>query len=156
MPDFSSILKSPSGTAKKPETLPTDDYPAVVKSFEFGDQNQNKTPYLRVHFGFIGPGMAAGGQEALVALNIDISKRQIRRDFYLRGKDQSDASATEACMYRLDQFLRSCGVEPGDGKTYDELIPQIVGAQVLLGVTQKMNENTSEFFNEVAKVVKTS
>lgn len=154
MPDFSSFLKSTSGTAKKPESLPTDDYPAVVKSFEYGDQNKNKTPYLRVHFGFIGPGFAAGNQEALAALNIDVSKRQIRRDFYTRGKDENDAAAEQACMYRLDQFLRSCGVEPGGGKTYDELIPQIVGAQVLLGVTQKMNENTSEFFNEVATVVK--
>lgn len=155
MPDFSSMLRNPAGQAKKPETLPTDDYPGVVTSFEYGDNNKNKTPYLRVHFRLLGAGQADGNADALAALGIDPSKRQLRRDYYLRGKDANDKEAQNSCLFRIDEMLRACGVEP-NGQAYDELIPTIIGANVLLQVKQRLNENSDsgDMFNEIGKVAK--
>lgn len=156
MPDLAHLFKMPPGTASKPAALPTDDYPVIAKKYEFGDQNKNKTPYLRVTFGFLGPGSAAGSSEGLADRKIaDITKRQIRKDFYLRGKDPNDAEALNGCMFRLDEFLRACGIEPTGGN-YEELVTHIPGAQGLLHVEEKVNENSADgdTYNDAGKFVK--
>lgn len=137
--DFSSLLRKPAGEAKKPPALPIADYPGVVKGFEYGDQNKNKTPYVRFQIGLTG--WAESVPEDEKDSSVDLSKRQMRRDYYL----------TDDALWRLDEFLRSCGVEP-KGQTYEESIPQVVGAQVIVSVEQYMNQSTSEIGNQIGKV----
>ena len=46
--DFTSQLtRKPLSAVRKPPILPIDNYPGIVKRFEFGDNNRNNTPYLR-------------------------------------------------------------------------------------------------------------
>lgn len=140
MPDFSQLMRQPAGAAKKPVALPMGDYPAVIKSFENGDQNANKTPYLRFHIGLTNfPDSITEEERA----DIDLSKKQLRRDFYL----------TPEAFWRLDEFFRSVGVQFDGVKTYEELAPEVVGASVIAEVQQYVNQKTSEIGNQVGKLI---
>lgn len=150
-PNFSHLLKRPAGKAKKPEALPVGDYPGIIKSFEIGDQNKNKTPYARFQIGLQGwpdsvdeaersQANAEGKPEA-----IDLAKRQLRRDMYL----------SDEALYRLDELLRSCGIEP-EGRSYEECLPEMVGQQVTVEVQQYLNEKTNEIGNQIGRLVGTA
>ena len=136
-PDFASLLKKPAGEAKRPPALPAGDYPAVVSSFEYGDQNKNKTKYVRYHVRLTG---WAEGVEPIEEM--DLSKRQLRRDFFL----------TDDAFWRLDEFLRSTGLDPA-GRSYEEVIPEIIGKNVTAEVQQYLNQQTNEIGNQIGKLV---
>lgn len=138
MANFSELLKKPAGEAKKPPALPAADYPGIIKSFELGDNNKNKTPYVRFHLGLLG---AAETVDAAEFEGIDLSKRQLRRDFYL----------TEDSLWRLDEFLRAVGVESA-GRNYEEVLPEVVGKNVVVEVQQYLNQQTNEIGNQVGKL----
>jgi len=140
MVDFSALLRKPAGEAKKPPALPAADYPGVVKSFEMGDNNKNKTPYVRLHVGLTG--WADVLQEEDKDPSIDLSKRQMRRDYFL----------TEDALWRLDEFIRSCSIEP-NGRSYEEVLPELVGTPVVVEVQQYMNQTSNEIGNQIGKLV---
>ena len=152
MVDFAALAKKPSGQGKKMEALPVDTYPGIIRSFEWGDANKNKTPYLRVHGLITGPGNVLGTAEELARLEIDPTKRQFRKDFYLRGADANDKEAEGQAMYRLDQFLRSCGIE-ADGRAYEELLPQLIAKPVMVEIQQYLNQTTSDIGNQTGQLV---
>jgi hypothetical protein len=144
--DFSSLLKKPAGEAKKPEALPGGTYPGLIKGFELGDNNKNKTPYLRFHL--ILTGAAPGVDETeLASLGIDLSKRTFRRDFYLKDKEGNDLS-----LWRLDDLLRSCGINP-TGRGYDEVLPEMTGCAVQVEVIQKLGQDGISIINEINGLV---
>lgn len=146
-PNFSHLLKRPAGKSKKPEALPAGLYPGVLKSFEYGDSNQKKTPYVRFHLGITGWADDVSENEKMQENAdgkmepIDLSKRQPRRDYYL----------TDDALWRLDEFLRELGIEP-TGRSYEEVIPEAVGQTVTIELQQQLNEKTSEPYNQVGKL----
>jgi len=150
-PNFAHLLKRPAGKAKKPEALPQGDYPGIIKSFEYGDANKNKTPYVRFHLGLLGWASDVSEDDKFQSdgdggkAPVDITKRQPRRDFFL----------TDDAFWRLDEFLRSCGIEPA-GRSYEEVIPDAVGQQVTVEVQQYMNERTNEIGNQVGRLAGTA
>lgn len=139
MVDFTSLLKKPAGEAKKPEALGADDYPGIIKSYELGDANKNKTPYVRFHLACTG----WPGEPQLDASDkpIDLSKRQLRRDFFL----------TDDALWRLDEFLGSLGI-PLEARSYEETLPEAVGQNVIIEVQQYLNQNTNDIGNQVGAV----
>src|SRR5260221_4712227 len=136
MVDFSTLLRKPAGEAKKPPALPIGDYPGVIKSYELGDQNKNKTPYVRFHVGLLG--WADSIPESERQADLDLSKRQMRRDYFL----------TEDALWRLDEFLRSIGVKL-EGRSYEEALPDAIGASILAEVQQYINQTNSEVGNQI-------
>lgn len=150
-PDFSAMLKKTSGTAKRPPALPPGSYRGKAKSWEIGDKNKNNTPYVRIHIALTdwpdnvddSDKMQEGPDGALIPINL--SKRSLRRDIFIRNTDGSDA------MYRLDDFLKSCNIELG--KAYEETLPQVIGADLLVDVTQYLNEKNGETENQVDRIV---
>ena len=140
MPDFSQLLKKPMADAKRPPALPVGDYPGVVKSYELGDQNRNKTPYVRFHLGLTGWAESVSEDEHNTSDGkaIDLSKKQFRRDFFL----------TPEADWRLADFLRSCGVADSD---FETAVPNAVGAQVLIEIQQYMGQD-GEIGNQVGTV----
>lgn len=138
MADFSSLLRKPAGMAKKPEALPKGDYQGVIKSFELGDANKNRTPYVRFHLGLVA---FPDTLDHDATQGIDLSKRQLRRDFFL----------TDDAMWRLDALIRSVGIEPNE-RPYEEILPEMVGQQVLVGVDQYLNPANSEVGNQVGSL----
>lgn len=145
--DFSHLLRKPAGQASKPQALPVGDYRGIIKSFEYGDNNQNKTPYVRFQLGLIDWPDSVGQDERVQkapdgsSTPIDLSKRSLRRDFFL----------TDDALWRLDDLIKSTGQAP-DGSNYEELIPRLVGSQVLVEVQQYVNQKTSEIGNQVGKL----
>lgn len=144
MSDFASLLRKPAGQGKKPPVLDVGNYPGVVKSFEVGDKNKNKTPYVRFHLQPTGWPDGASPQVHEDGTPIDLTKRQMRRDYFL----------TDDAVYRLDEFLRSCGIDL-TGRGYDECLPEANGKAVVIEVKQYMNQTSNEPGNEVGSVVGT-
>lgn len=137
MPDFKALLAKPAGEAKKPKALDAGQYPGIIKSYELGDANKNKTPYVRFHLGLTGwPNGEAQLDEGGEA--IDLAKRQLRRDFFI----------TEDALWRLDEFLQALGIEL-TGRSYEETIPEAVGKNVEIEVQQYMNQQTNDIGNQV-------
>lgn len=127
MVDFNALLKKPAGEAKKPPALPPGEYPAVIKSHEFGDQNKNRTPYVRFHLALTGwPESVHPDDQA----GVDLSKKTLRRDYYI----------TDDALWRLDEFIRSCKVGMS-GREYTEVIPELTGTPVVAEVQQYMAQN---------------
>jgi hypothetical protein len=118
---FAALLRQPAGEAKAPEALPVSSlYPGVVRSFEYGNANKNKTPYIRFQVGLTG---WAEDVEAIPGL--DITKRTFRRDVYM----------TPDSMHRIDTMLASFGLELS-GRSYEEVIPEMVGQHVHADIQQ--------------------
>jgi hypothetical protein len=137
MPDFSQLLRKPAGEAKRPKALPIGDYMGVIRSHEVGDQNRNHTPYVRFGVVLTEWPEGAGPEEG-----VDLNKRQLRKDFYL----------TEESLWRLDEFIRSCGIEP-NGRVYEEVLPELIGQPVTVEVQHYLNNSTNEIGNTVGNVV---
>lgn len=138
--DLSHLLRKPMGNAVKPQALPPGDYSGIIKSFEYGDNNQNKTPYVRFHIGLIDWPEAVSVNERG---STDLSKRSLRRDFFL----------TDDAQWRLEEFLKSAGQAPDGTTTIEEYIPRVVGSRVTVEVQQYVNQKTSEIGNQVGRVV---
>jgi hypothetical protein len=136
MPDFSQLLRKPAGVAKKPPALPAGDYSGIIKSWEVGDNNKNKTPYVRFNLVLTAP-----PDDVELEPGTDLSKKPLRRDYYL----------TDDALWRLDDFIRSCGIEPNE-EVYEEVMPQMVGLPVTVEVQQYINQSTSEIGNQVGKL----
>jgi hypothetical protein len=143
MPDFSKLLRKPVDEAKKPNALPAADYPGIIKSFEIGDQNKNKTPYVRFHVALTGwPDSVSEDDKVQNDKPVDLAKRQLRRDFYL----------TDDADWRLAEFLKSCGISTA-GRNFEETVPEAVGQAVLVEVQQYLNQTNSEIGNQIGKLV---
>lgn len=155
MPDFSKLAKHPAGVAKRPTALPvssSDPYPGLIKSFEFVEADKRRNPppnydtIIRMNLALTGwpDGVDEGDREeeveAGVRRPIDLSKRQMRKDFYDHRLDQ------------LDDFLRSCGIDlgtPDSPRPYEEVLPEVVGQSVTIEVQQYLNQRTNEIGNQV-------
>lgn len=140
MVDFSKYMRQTAGQAKKPPTLEIGDYPAVVRSYELGESKQNKTPFVRVNLTLTGWPEGAEPQAG-----VDLGKRQQRKDYYL----------TDDALWRLDDFLRSCGIDLGTEsapRAYEETLAELSGKDVIATVEHYVNQQTGEIGNQVGKV----
>ncbi len=139
MPNFADLLNKPAGEAKKPPVLDAADYPGVIKTYEPGESSQKKTPFVRFNIGLTGWPEGAEPQLKEDGTPIDLSTKSLRRDYFL----------TPDAMWRLDEFLRGIGIELA-GRSYMDVLPETVGAAVLVEVRQGMNQQNNDLFNEVA------
>jgi hypothetical protein len=147
--DFSKLLKSPAGLAKKPPPIPAADYPAIIKSYEMGDNNKNKTPYVRFSIALTGWPEHLDGDLRVDGEGqaIDLAKKSFRKDFYF-GDGQ----------WRLDRFLESLGIEmnEGDGspRPYEEVFAETIGKNCLAKVVQGVSEKPPhDIYNNVEDLV---
>jgi hypothetical protein len=145
-PNFEHLLGKPAGIHKRPEALPAGDYPAVIKSHAVGDNNKNKTPYVRLAIGLTGWPDSVDESDRFTGEGddrrpIDLSKKQFNIDFYL----------TDDAFWRLDEFISSCGIEPG-GRSYLEILPELHGTAILAAIIQRLGDDNNTY-NRVDKVV---
>lgn len=158
MPDFSQLLRRPAVESKRPPALIADDYQGIIKGYALGDENRNKTPYVRFQLGLTdwGPSVPESWEAhdpntnksyTVMRSDIDLSKRQFRRDFFL----------TPDALWRLKEMLESCGIkckEESDGTIdYAPLIPQAIGQPVTVEIQQYLNQQSNEIGNQVGRVV---
>jgi hypothetical protein len=137
MVDFTQLLHKAAGEAKRPKPLETGVYGGLVKNYEIGDNNKNRTPYIRLT---LIPTEWPDTASSEIRSEVDLTKRQMRKDFFL----------TEDSLWRLDAFLRSCGIEPS-GRTYEEVLPELVSQPVQFEVAQfkGQDDNISNNVNQI-------
>ncbi len=123
--DFKKLLSVNLDEVKAPAALPEGTYHGTIASFEYGDNNKNKTPYVRFGLKFHSAGNDVDPKDMA---DIDLSARKMSTDFYL----------TPDARFRLKDFLESLGMKTS-GSTFDELIPEAVGQSVIAYVTQRFN-----------------
>lgn len=123
--NFKELLSVKADDVKAPVPLPEGTYHGTVASFEYGDNNKNKTPYVRFGLKFHSAGDDIDSSEMA---DIDLSTRKLSTDFYL----------TPDARFRLKDFLVSLGLKT-EGMSFDELIPEAVGQSILAYVTQRFN-----------------
>lgn len=148
MPDFTAWLSRPAGKAVRPPALPVENYPGKIQSYEYGDNNTNKTPYVRYQLSLTDWPDSIPEEKRFFKdregnlVPINLQRVRLRRDFFL----------TDDALWRLDEFLRSCDVDP-DGHEYGEVCPQVIGCDVTVEVQQYLNQNTNEIGNQVGRVL---
>lgn len=123
--NFKELLSTKADDVKAPAALPEGTYHGNIASFEYGDNNKNKTPYVRFGLKFHS---ASDDVDQKDLAEIDLSARKMSTDFYL----------TPDAIFRLKDFLISLGMKT-EGMSFDELIPEAVGQSVIAYVTQRFN-----------------
>lgn len=161
MPDFSKLYQRPAGEAKRPPTMPGGDYPSIVRSYEMIESQQKHTPGARYHLTLLDwPSTVPeewvevdeeGKRWEYRKEEVDLAKRQQRFDFYF-PTDEGTGETSEGSLYRFDQFLRACGIDP-EGQTYETLIPSVVGHRVLCVMKQSLNTQTNRLFTQVDRLI---
>lgn len=147
MPDFSKFLRPVAGNAVKVPPLPQESYPGKISSYEFRESARQKTPHVRLHLVLVGwPDSIPQSQREYKdgsgqVHQIDLARKRFHKDYWL----------TDDAYYRLDEFYRSCGVDP-DGRGDEVLIPMLVGADVTVQVIQQLNSDTNEIFSVVNNI----
>lgn len=142
-PDFTQLLKTNLDTVKRPPTLPAGTFHGRITKYEFGESKEKKTPYVRFHVQLLSPGadIASEDMQDADGTPIDISKRQLRQDFFL----------TQDSMYRIKEFMESCGISTS-GRSLDITIPELLNAPVLVGVVQSNSRDGSEIYNNIGSL----
>lgn len=147
MPDFSKLANAKAGEAKKPKAIPEGNYPGIIKGFSFEPAPPGKQyeAIVRFNLGLTDWDPAVTDADKSQDMGngqirtIDLSKIQFRRDFY------------DNVLYRLDDFIKSCGVDV-NGRTYQEVLPELTGKRVTVQVKQYLNEKTSEIGNNIGDI----
>lgn len=147
MPDFSALMKRPAGQAKPPKVLAAGNYSGVIKGFEIlpAPAGKDYSTIIRFPVGLLDWPETATDEDKTqdsgdgVQKPIDLSKRQLRRDFY------------DSSLHRLDEFIRSCNIEPA-GRSYEEVLPELTGCQVTAEVQQYLNQRTNELGNQIGNL----
>lgn len=136
---FRQLLAQTTDSVERPRALAGGTYLGTIKSTEFGVSRQKQTPFLRV---LLTPTEETEDVPTGANENIDLSKRELRRDYYI----------TPTALYRisdmLDQVLGST-----TGRSFDERIPELRGASVMFKVTQRENEDGTETYNDIVSIV---
>ncbi len=146
MPDFSNLLKSPAGEAPKPKALPLGNYKGVIKNQEVvaAPPGKDYQMIVRIHVGLTEwPDNASDSEKQQETRpgefkQIDLSKRQMRKDFY------------DTSLFRLDDLIKSCGIEPA-GRTYEEILPQLVGSPIVVDMGFYLNKE-NETQNQIVSI----
>lgn len=136
MPDFTSLIHKDMAEVKKPPAWPMGLYPGRILRYEPGESTQKKTPYMRFTVGVTGfPDDFTDEQKS----GLDIEGKTFRADYYL----------TEDALFRLADLLKSMGLKG----FIDEALPQCVGEEVKIDLSQELNQQTNEIFNRVNRLL---
>ena len=141
-PNFKSLLQRNLDDVKRPEPIPEGSYRGQIRNFTYGASAQKKTP--QVDFEIV-PTEAMDGvdqDELSVALQGEpLHTKKMRSTFYI----------TDESLFRLKEFLASCGIET-QGRTLDETIPETKGMEVLIDVAKLSNKDGTGYFNNITKI----
>lgn len=150
MVDFSALNRKPVGQAKKPHHLPIGDYMGVIKGHEI-TENKFVTPpqpIIRLQVGLLGwPENIDQEERTQDGQAIDLSKRQLRRDYRFNAA----APGVDDDLWRLDELIKDLAIN-AEGRTYEEVLPELHGQRVLAEVQQYLNKTTNELGNQVGKL----
>jgi hypothetical protein len=150
--DPSSLLRPSAKATLPPPVIPPELYPGVIKSYELG-QSSNGNPLLRLPVGLldwpdaVGPADRVQDDGAGGSIPIDLSRKQMRKDFFL----------TNAAYFRLENFLTAMGfdieTDAEGNKDYETPVSQLIGRKVYVEVQKILNRQQTEFMNVVGELL---
>src|SRR3974390_1161618 len=134
--DFKKLLSKNMDEVERPRPLAPGTYYGRIAKFSCDVSKERKTPYVRLFLSVT----SAGEGVDLDSLNgVDLSKKQLRKDFYL----------TPDSEYRLKEFLKSCGIQVA-GRSFESTLPESINSPVIIEVTQRAaTDGSGEFYNDV-------
>lgn len=139
MPDFTALLHQNMADIKEPEAWPAGLYPGRVLSFAPGESSQKKTPYIKFNVGVTG-----------YPDNFD---DEDKAKFKIEGKTfNCDYYITEGSLFQLRDLLAGMKLSG----FIDEALPQTIGEEVMIDVTQQMSnepQRPNAIFNRVNRLV---
>ena len=138
-PNFRQLLSQPTDQVERPKPLPTGHYRGEITNYEFGVSKNKQTPFVRF---IIVPEEADADVDRDRLSGIDLSKKEMRKDFYI----------TNTALYRLSDALDAI-LGQQQGRNFDERIPETRNAKILFGVTERQNEEGTETYNDVTTMV---
>lgn len=136
---FRQLLAQNTDAVERPRAIATGHYIGTIKNFEFGLSRQKQTPYVRL---LLTPEEETADVTEGANDGIDLTKRELRRDFYI----------TPTALYRISDMLDAV-LGKQTGRSFDERIPELRSARVMFGVTQRDNEDGTETFNDVSTII---
>lgn len=123
--DFAALLNVNADDIQPPKPLPPGPYTFIVKSHDFGESQQKKTPFVRFIVKPVAPG--AGVDTSL--LPEGWQEKEMRLDYYL----------TQDAMFRLKDFLEHLRLNIS-GRTIASVIPETINQQFIGNVAHKISE----------------
>lgn len=139
MVNLATLLNTSADDVKRPVALPDGTFYGVVKSHQFIESKQKKTPGVEYTVRLT---HAHEDVDMSEYENTDdakpLNERDMRVNFWL----------SEGALFMLTDFIESTGVDTA-GRTLNELIPQAVGKPVVLDVTRRPTEQSDGFYNNV-------
>lgn len=150
MVDFSALNRKPVGQAKKPQHLIAGDFMGLIKGHEITENKfmNPPQPIVRLNVGLLDWPESVDPEDRLQdGVPIDLSKRQLRRDYRFNAA----APGVEDDLWRLDELIKDLGIS-GEGRSYEEVLPELHGQRVLVEVQTYLNQKTSEMGNQVGKL----
>lgn len=150
MPDFSSLLSTPTSDIKKPVPLPEGTFLGTIKSYKLDEAKTKEGPKPICQL-ICQPNQAMDDvdpealAESLAGGSIT-DKPGMNYTFWL----------TPDAQYRLVEFATSLGIDT-EGRTLGEIIPELVNQPVYMSVVQiDSNRNPGEKFANVDRLASTN
>jgi|HubBroStandDraft_4_1064222.scaffolds.fasta_scaffold50959_1 hypothetical protein len=137
--NFRAILSQKTDEVERPRALADGHYIGVIKTHEFGQSSNKKTPFCRW---ILTPEEETSDVPEGANAGIDFSKREVRKDFYI----------TPAAIYRLSDALDAV-LGKQNGRSFDERLPEVRGLRVLFQVGHRDSEDGTESYNDVGTIV---
>lgn len=130
MVDFKLLLKKKADDCRPEPPLPDGTYRGRIEKYELG-VTKNDTPYVKYFYRFIAAEDDVD-ESALVddrGEQIDLTKVIKTSSFWL----------THKADHMLVKFAATCGVKT-TGRELSEIIPEVINAEILIPVSQKIDE----------------
>jgi hypothetical protein len=147
MPNFSELLSQKGGEAKPPKLLPPGNYPGIVSKLPSISDKVTKQGSNIIEVAVKPTGWPDDADEG-ERDGIDLSTKTFVRAFFVTKGDPDS-------FYRLEQFCVSCGVKVV-GRTYDEILSELVGKDVVFQVKKESyedREGNSREKNEIGNLM---
>lgn len=138
-PNLASLLNKNADEAKRPIAFNEGTYFGVIKSHEFGESSQKKTPFVQYNIELTHAhddvdlvGYDEDGKE----VELNPAGKMVNATFYL----------SDNALFMLKDFIKGFNIET-EGRTFNELIPQPVGQPVQVELNRLPNKDGTGFFN---------
>jgi len=133
--DFKALLNTPVTEAERPKPRPAGPYFGTISAFKFQESARQKTPFVRLTLKGVQPGAGITGDAAL----FERFNKAGGADKWNPGKDYY---LTEDAKYRLRELMESCQLKV-EGRSFLEVIPELVNQPVSFDVTEESYETQS-------------
>jgi hypothetical protein len=139
-PNFSSILDTPADQIERPKPLPAGTYRAIVQGIPRQDVSSKKqTPFVEFTLKLLAADEDVD-QEELAAIG-GLTDKTIKDTYYL----------TENSLFRVKDFLASCGVDVDSGASLRQLIEQTPNKEVGVFIAHEPSQDGEAVFARVKK-----